>query len=96
MPSISRLGDKDTGHSNSVAPVAINSGTSPNVFCNGIPVAVVGSGYQSHNLPPVHSERVASGGSPTVFVNGSPVHRVGDSISCGDSSGEGSPNVFAG
>jgi uncharacterized Zn-binding protein involved in type VI secretion len=29
-------------------------------------------------------------------VNGKPICRVGDSVSCGSTMAEGSPNVFAG
>ena len=36
-----------------------------------------------------------SGGSSTVFVNGKPIARVGDSVSCGGTVAQGSPNVYA-
>ena len=35
-------------------------------------------------------------GSPDVFINGRAAGRVGDSVSCGGSVAEGSPNVFIG
>lgn len=93
MPSVTRQGDKNTGHGIH-PPVALSSG-SPDVFVNGIPC-----GRQSDPYP-VHTDGIdthsgnISGGSSTVFVNGLPIARVNDSVSCGGTVAEGSPNVNA-
>jgi uncharacterized Zn-binding protein involved in type VI secretion len=44
----------------------------------------------------VHPVRTISGGSGSVMINGVPAARVGDPISCGDSVGSGSGDVFLG
>ena len=96
MPSVTRLGDLSTGHG-SYIPTNTTSASS-NVFVNGIGVVKVGDSYAPHGSPspsPAHG-RSASGGSGSVYVNGQPIHRIGDSISCGDTSAQGSSNVFAG
>ena len=53
--------------------------------------------YASHSCK-IHSSHVGhvSNGSTTVFINGRPAARIGDSISCGGSVAEGSPDVFIG
>jgi uncharacterized Zn-binding protein involved in type VI secretion len=68
-----------------------------NVLINGMPAAVVGSMYTPHSCgDTVHPVRTISGGSGSVMINGVPAARVGDPISCGDSVGSGSGDVFLG
>lgn len=94
MPSVTRKGDNNTGHE-LFPPVPLKSG-SPNVFINGVPCGRQTDSYEDHSDPfsPPHSGSI-SGGSSTVFVNGLPIARVGDSVSCGGTVAEGSPNVSA-
>lgn len=69
---------------------------SPNVFVNGRGCVRVGDMYETHCCDDdCHTGRRASQGNPTVFVNGRMIHRIGDGISCGDTAGQGSSNVFA-
>lgn len=69
---------------------------SRNVRANGIGVVREGDMYVPHRCGDVvHSGRRAKSSS-TVKVNGRRVHRQGDSISCGDTAGAGSPTVRAG
>lgn len=93
MPSVTRKGDNNTGHG-AHPPVALSSG-SPNVFVNSIPCGRQSDPYPTHTDGlDTHSGNI-SGGSSTVFVNGLPIARVGDSVSCGGTVAEGSPNVNA-
>lgn len=67
------------------------------MFVNGKPVHRLNDNWQTHGCPDCAPHGgVASSGSGTVFVNGRPICRIGDSISCGDSMAEGSPDVIAG
>ena len=94
MPAVTRKGDLSSGHGefNSVALIE----GSPNVFVNGLPCGRNNDFYSSHsdNYGSSHSGSI-SGGSSTVFVNGKPIARVGDSVSCGGTVAQGSPNVNA-
>lgn len=94
MPSVTRLGDNDTGHDSCSATALIEG--SPNVFCNKKPVGRKGDKYATHGCL-VHSSHndIISGGSSTVRVNGIPIARVGDSVSIGGSVAQGSSNVRA-
>lgn len=95
MPAITRIGvDDSAGHCFSPRPA--DTAGQETVFVNGILVTVVGAHYPTHCCGPVCHDGQASTGSSTVFVNNLPVHRIGDEIDCGDVSGNGSPNVFAG
>lgn len=89
-----RLGDYSCGHG--CFPPRPNDEGSPNVFVNGLPVHRLGDHWVTHCCGPACHDGVASSGSSTVFVNGKAICRVGDSISCGDTMCDGSPNVFAG
>lgn len=95
MPAVVRIGDNSTGHE-CYPPMSATTG-SPDVFVNGRPVVRVGDYWNSHACPstPPH-DGTASAGSSSVFVNGKAIMRVGDAISCGDTAGKGSPDVFAG
>ena len=95
MPSVTRKGDKSTGH-DSCGGTSLISG-SPNVFVNGKPCGRKSDTYSSHGCI-VHSSHsdVISGGSSTVKVNGLPIARVGDAVSIGGSVATGSSNVKAG
>lgn len=93
MPAVVRKGDTCTGHG--CYGSRQNDQGSPNVFVNSKPVHRKGDHWVTHCCVPCH-DGVASSGSSTVFVNGRPICRVGDSISCGSTMANGSPNVFAG
>lgn len=95
MPSVTRVGDKNTGH-DSCSPTNLITG-SPNVFVNNKPVGRKGDKYSSHGCisHSSHSD-IISDGSSTVKVNNLPIARVGDKVSIGGSVATGSPNVKAG
>lgn len=95
MPAVVRIGDNSTGHG--CYPAMSATTGSNNVFVNGIAVVRVGDYWNSHACPatPPH-DGTASAGSSSVFVNRRAIMRVGDAISCGDTAGQGSENVFAG
>ena len=94
MPAVTRLGDNCTGHG--CWPPRPNNQASPNVFVNGIAVHRQGDGWAVHCCGPAcHAGNLAAG-SATVYVNGKQCGRVGDSVNCGSTVAEGSPNVFAG
>jgi hypothetical protein len=94
MPAVTRDGvDASAGHCFSARPTdAPNQGS---VYANGILITVIGAHYPTHCCGPVCHDGEASAGSPNVFAENIPVHRIGDEISCGDTSANGSPNVFA-
>lgn len=95
MSAVTRLGDVNTGH-DSCPPTPL-ANASGNVFINGKGCGRLTDSYATHSCP-AHSPHVGdvSSGSSTVFVNGLSIARIGDSVSCGGSVAEGSPNVFAG
>lgn len=94
MTGIVRSGDLDSGHNGAVAPLPI-SNCSTNVIANGLGAALSGtSTFPNHNIPPLHSNRIATGGSSNVFINGQPAYRKDDPISCGDHISQGSANIF--
>lgn len=86
--------DPSTGHAG-WPPRPTDSAGQGSVYVNGILATVVGAHYPTHCNESCH-DGLASAGSSSVFVGGINIHRVGDAISCGDASGNGSPNVFAG
>ena len=95
MPAITRLGvDPSAGHC--FPPRPTDSAGQGSVFINGILGTVIGAHYPTHCCGIPCHDGAASAGSATVFLEGIPVHRISDQISCGDISGSGSPNVFAG
>jgi hypothetical protein len=95
MPAITRLGaDPSAGHC--FPPRPASSAGQGSVFVNGILGTVVGAFYPAHTCGKSTHAGSASAGSGSVFFEGKPVHRIGDSISCGDVSASGSPNVFSG
>lgn len=92
--AVTRLGDNSTGHG--CFPARPNLEGSPNVFINGIAAHCIGHAWDTHCCGPSCHSGVLSAGSGSVFVNGRALARIGDGISCGDTVGQGSPNVFAG
>ena len=97
MTAIARLGDNSSGHG-PFPPTPIVDAKTSTVFINGIPCAVVGAEHTPHTVGrETHPQpnRNISAGSPNVFIEGKAVARIGDPIGCGDSVGQGSPNVFA-
>jgi uncharacterized Zn-binding protein involved in type VI secretion len=95
MPSVTRLGDKNTGHD--ACPAVPLAGASGDVFVNGKGAGRVGDPYAAHACVdhPSHVGNISSGSS-SVNIDGIPAGRIGDSVSCGGSVAEGSPNVFVG
>lgn len=95
MPAITRnTVDNSAGHCFSARPT--DSAAQGSVFANGILVTAVGAHYPSHVCGIAVHDGSASAGSSIVMSEGLSVHRIGDDISCGDVSGAGSTNVFAG
>lgn len=95
MPAVGRIGDSFT------CGDVVKDG-SPDVFCNGIPVARLADGTFGHGCwPPT----IIKEGSGTVFCNGLPVARIGDANvphTCppipethSGTISTGSPNVFS-
>lgn len=96
MPPIFRA-NKDFSVGHCYSPRTCLAG-SPDVIVNNSPAVRKTDPYgQVHSCnDDSHSMGVAATGSSTVFVNGFGVHRTGDLVSCGDTAGVGSSNVFAG
>ena len=65
---------------------------SPNVFCNGLPLARIGDSCECE----IHGTVQIATGSGTVFANGAGVARKGDTCTCGAVIVTGSPTVFVG
>ena len=91
--AVTRLGDSSIGHCFNPRG---NNQASTDVFANGIGVHRVGDSWPAHSCGPITHGSVTSDGSSTVFINGKQCARISDSLSCGDTIGEGSPTVFAG
>lgn len=94
MPAQTRKTDCCTGH-DQCPPRPLAEG-SPNVFKNGLPAGRAEiDHYALHgckdHLP--HTG-VIVGGSKTVIINGYHAGEVGNTVSCGSSVKEGSPNIF--
>ena len=70
------------------------------VHINGLPAALLGSIYSPHapyGPPhPPHAAATIVSASNTVIVEGRGLARVGDSLSCGHTVVQGSPNVRVG
>lgn len=93
MPAVCRQTDNSSGACGH--PPSPPAEWSPNVFANGLHVVRLGDVYSTHP-DGFHPGRTVSGASSTVFANGRPLARLNDSISCGDTIGQGSPTVSAG
>lgn len=95
MAKATRLGDYNTGHDN-CAPVPLIE-ASNSVFINGKGAGRVGDHYAIHSckVHAPHSGIIASG-SNTVYINSIKAGRVDDTVSCGGSVAQGSPNVNIG
>lgn len=98
MAAAARKGDLSTGHG-CFPPTACIDAVASKTYINGILAQVQGSTFNSHRCgKTVHptSSRNTTTGSGTVFIEGKPAIRIGDSIACGDTAGQGSPNVQIG
>lgn len=84
--------DNSNGHG--FPPVPCIQGSS-NVFVNGTAITRQGDKYTVHCLSSSCHQGAATGSS-TVFANGKGVNTNGKPITCGDTAGNGSSNVFAG
>ena len=94
---ITRVDDMSTGH-DTYLPRPATKG-SPDVFVNGKAVNREGDDWAPHGGIPGGPHSAETGhtttGSSTVKANGLGVTRIGDPVEA-DTSGGGSPNVFAG
>lgn len=92
MPAGVRMGDLCSGHGcwNPRPP----SSWSPNVRFNSKNVIRLQDSWSEHCCVTCHGGSQASG-SPNVNINGQKLARIGDSINCGSSNAQGSPDVFA-
>lgn len=81
MPNIAKKGDLSSGHS-CFAPAPVDNSLSSNVFVNGKPCALEGSGFKPHVCGLESHSGTVSSGSETVFVNDTPVARVMDKVKC--------------
>jgi uncharacterized Zn-binding protein involved in type VI secretion len=95
MPAVTRLGDSCTGHGS--FPPRASTGSSADVYANGIAVHRQGDAWAVHcNLTPICHGSALAAGSSTVYANGLPLGRIGDPVACGSSVAAGSGNVYAG
>lgn len=93
MSAMTRIGDLLTGH-DCWGDHNIDAG-SGDVFANSIPVSRSGDVSTVHCCgPDCHAGNMS--GNNSVFVNSKSAQKVGDSVSCGSTQAEGSPNVFIG
>lgn len=96
MPAASRLGDLSQGH-DGFAPTQSVITPISTVIINGLAALTVNAEFTAHtsgNQTHPQNNRKVIAGSPDIFFEGKSAARVGDSISCGDVVGQGSPNVF--
>lgn len=95
MPGICRVTDLCTGHDGFPPRAPVTS--SPDVFCNGLPVVRQGDTWSVHDrIPPSPHSGIGVQGSTTVTCNGMPLAREGDLIDCGSQVMTGSPDVMCG
>lgn len=94
MPSVTRLGNRCSGHGCFPPRPCIEA--SSTVFANGIGTHRQGDGWATHCCGDSCHAGSLSEGSRSVFVNGKAISRTGDPVSCGSAAMEGSPNVFSG
>lgn len=96
MPSVTRLGDRCTGHS-CWLPRPNNQGCFT-VYVNGKPMHCHSHSYEVHCCTCGEDHgchgAVLSGGASRSYAEGLPIGRIGDSVSCGGVAATGSPNVF--
>lgn len=98
MAAASRLGDLSTGHT-CFPPTACNETPATKTYINGLLAQCQGSRFLQHRCGKtthLASIRNTVSGSSKVFIEGQAAIRIGDDIACGDTSGQGSPNVLIG
>jgi uncharacterized Zn-binding protein involved in type VI secretion len=93
-PGVVRFHDESCGHG--CYPRRPNDEASPNVFVNSRGAHRLHDHWMTHCCGIVCHDGRASSGSETVFVNSRPLCRNGDSIDCGGTMCEHSPDVYAG
>lgn len=93
MPAIVRLGDNCTGHG--CYPPRPNIEACDFFFVDGLGAHRLGEEWDRHCCDDCH-KGVASSASAIFFIDGIATCRVGDSVSCGSSMAEGSPEYFIG
>lgn len=94
MPAAARFGDLCSGHDG--YPPRPNNQASTDVFIDGLGAHRKGDSWEPHTHDGHTHTGVTSNGSSTVFINGVSAARVGDSVSCGSTIAQGSPDVFIG
>ena len=90
MPGVHRQGDYTKGHG--CWPPTVPDSYSDNVFVNGRKVVRQGDAIVPHTCPPTHGGTYQ--GTHDVYVNSRPIQTCGDPVSCGDSAGTCSGDVF--
>lgn len=98
MAAASRRGDLSTGHG-CFPPTGCTDAVASKTFINGILAQIQGSKFAAHRCgKTTHptSVRSTTSGSGKVIIEGKAAIRIGDSIACGDTVGQGSPNVQIG
>ena len=89
-----RLGvDKTCGHC--FIPIVFIEG-SPNVFVNNIPVVRQGDHIMVHCCGKTCHTGMAVGNHSGVYANNRAIQVQTNAVTCGDTSCNGSPNVFCG
>jgi len=76
-----------------VGPGMVMEPCAKTVFCEGMPVSLIGDFVSPHGEPPHTSSFIVSG-SFTVFVEGRNVARTGSPTSCGHTVDFGAISVF--
>lgn len=94
MVAILHVGSVSTGH-DGYPPTTAKEG-SQTVFVNGFPINRKGDEWLVHCRTSCHFGATVTPDTRTVYADGIPIGLVGDSISCGDTAGTGSPDVSGG
>jgi len=76
-----------------VGPGMVMGPCAVTVFCEGMPVSLIGDSVSPHGEPP-HTNSFIVNGSFTVAAEGKFVARVGSTTSCGHSVSFGAISVF--
>ena len=76
-----------------VGPGMVMGPCAATVFCEGMPVSLIGDSVSPHGEPP-HSSSMILSGSFSVFAEGKNVARVGSPTTCGHSVTFGAVSVF--
>lgn len=93
MPAVVLNGQLSTGHG--CFPPTSVSATSTKTTINGKKVALNGDIYGGHSCGrSTHPPHPGTSGASKTTIDGRKPLRIGDSLSCGDTCGQGSSNTF--